>query len=200
MAKISALTDTFDVADAAKWSGYGGSVTVSGGLLSIAANFTGLATVTADWDATGSSIFVEVVNGGWLQLTNGADDRAMVFADVNDTSLFLQTYQAGVFAGSDDIAYSTTTHRWWRLRMDAAATNVFLDTAPDGATWTQRLTLGITPTGNYATTTLVSLRSGGSNPVTMDNVNTPPGGGGGGGAVPVVVRAPQAAAIHAGVW
>ena len=25
MAKISALTDTFDVADAAKWSGYGGS-------------------------------------------------------------------------------------------------------------------------------------------------------------------------------
>ena len=63
--------------------------------LSIAANFTGLATVTADWDATGSSIFVEVVNGGWLQLTNGADDRAMVFADVNDTSLFLQTYQAG---------------------------------------------------------------------------------------------------------
>ncbi len=199
MAKTSALTDTFDTADGAKWSGYGGSVTVSGGQLSIAANFTGLVTAAADWDATGSEVFVEVVNGGWLQIANSADDSVRVFADVNDTTLFMQTYQGGAFSSSNSIAYNTTTHRWWRIRMDAAAVTVFLDTAPDGATWTQRLSQAITPTGNYATSTSVSLRSGGTNPVLIDNVNTAPGGGGGG--VPqYLVATPSQAAHRASSW
>ena len=199
MAKTSALTDTFDTADGAKWSGYGGSVTVSGGQLSIAANFTGLVTAAADWDATGSEVFVEVVNGGWLQIANSADDSVRVFADVNDTTLFMQTYQGGAFSSSNSIAYNTTTHRWWRIRMDAAAVTVFLDTAPDGATWTQRLSQAITPVGNYATSTSVLLRSGGTNPVLIDNVNTAPGGGGGG--VPqYLVATPSQAALRASSW
>lgn len=199
MAKTSALTDTFDTADGAKWSGYGGSVTVSGGQLSIAANFTGLVTAAADWDATGSEVFVEVVNGGWLQIANAADDSVRVFADVGDTTLFMQTYQGGAFSSSDSIAYNTTTHRWWRIRMDAAAVTVFLDTAPDGATWTQRLSQAITPVGNYATSTSVLLRSGGTNPVLIDNVNTAPGGGGGG--VPqYLVATPSQAAHRASSW
>lgn len=199
MAKTSALTDTFDTADGAKWSGYGGSVTVSGGQLSIAANFTGLVTAAADWDATGSEVFVEVVNGGWLQIANAADDSVRVFADVGDTTIFMQTYQGGAFSSSNSIAYNTTTHRWWRIRMDAAAVTVFLDTAPDGATWTQRLSQAITPTGNYATSTSVLLRSGGTNPVLIDNVNTAPGGGGGG--VPqYLVATPSQAAHRASSW
>lgn len=199
MAKTSALTDTFDTADGAKWSGYGGSVTVSGGQLSIAANFTGLVTAAADWDATGSEVFVEVVNGGWLQIANAADDSVRVFADVGDTTIFMQTYQGGAFSSSNSIAYNTTTHRWWRIRMDAAAVTVFLDTAPDGATWTQRLSQAITPVGNYATSTSVLLRSGGTNPVLIDNVNTAPGGGGGG--VPqYLVATPSQAAHRASSW
>lgn len=200
MAKTSALTDTFDTADGAKWSGYGGSVTVSGGQLSIAANFTGLVTAAADWDATGSEVFVEVVNGGWLQIANSADDSVRVFADVNDTTLFMQTYQGGAFSSSNSIAYNTTTHRWWRIRMDAAAVTVFLDTAPDGATWTQRLSQAITPVGNYATSTSVLLRSGGTNPVLIDNVNTPPGGDGQAGSTRGIRVAPSQAAHRASSW
>lgn len=169
--KISTLVDNFATQDTAKWTGFG-STAVSGGQLVCSATFNSI-TSLATYDATESGIYVEVptsAGSARISIRTSVGDRLVAFEESGQ--LFFQTNTNGSFTSSDNLTYNATTHRWWRLRVSNNQRFGYLDTAPDGTTWTNRFTVLINPTGNYATTAQATLGSGAAVGAVFDNFNT----------------------------
>jgi hypothetical protein len=95
------------------------------------------------WDLTKGPVMAKVVNaievsGESTEIVLANDpmdgDHTLKIA-VEGSSLYL-AYKGSGSQDADTVTYSSTTHLWWRLRVDA--TNVYWETAPDGYTWTIR--------------------------------------------------------------
>ena len=148
--KMATLTDAFPgtSVDTTKWTAFpaaGGSVGVSGGLLSLtdtasAALFSVLQS-NAAYDLTGSYLLAQLASAG----TQAASTLALmkIQADANNSAQILvqngqlacQHQVAGSFGAFLATAtYSATAHKWLRLR--EASGTLFYEYSADGAAWT----------------------------------------------------------------
>lgn len=95
-------------------------------------------------DMTNRRARVEVV-----QATNSSSWANTVFALAGDDGwyrfltehgqLYMEQYVNGTgSSGATPIAYSSTTHRHWRIRHDPSNDTVYWETSSDGSTWTVR--------------------------------------------------------------
>jgi hypothetical protein len=132
------------------------------------------------YDLTSNGAYVQVVDFGnqsivthsvYLQFS--LDSNNSIWIQAMNNQLAAKKLVAGVqnYIGSA-ITLDTTAHRW--LRIHESGGTLYFDTAPDGATWTNRWSL----TNPFAITSMsVKLRSG-SNPESsgsygiFDNFNT----------------------------
>lgn len=153
-AKTATVTDDFASYNSTKWAYQLGNATVTGGQLQVVLpttatydNFLSTGDVTF-YDLTSSSVMVELV-----QAPNASAPSAQVYFMVTDQPYLTaatnyEAFQVGdggnvtfkeLVAGvadSTNIAYSSTNHRWLRLRESGGT--IFWDTSPDGVTWTNR--------------------------------------------------------------
>ncbi|HEY8593305.1 MAG TPA: hypothetical protein VIL42_10650 [Sphingomicrobium sp.] len=102
------------------------------------------------YDITGGSIYLNVQASGTLSIGQevhfgfrSASDGYFIFRD--NTTLYLYRRVAGANTSVGSVAYSATTHRWWRLRHNSADDTVHLETAtstaanpPASGDWTSR--------------------------------------------------------------
>jgi hypothetical protein len=105
----------------------------------------------------------------------GERDHLEIGLDYGDgtgsPSLYLEEASGATIIGQADVPYDATQMRYWRLR--GAAGRLYIDTSPDGATWTNqldaaaqidlheaKLTIGA---GNYAFTSATTVRFGSIN-------------------------------------
>lgn len=183
--ELSSLTDDFSSAfiNPFHWQGSGG-VTQSGGQLSLpcASSPAGLVS-TYGYDLTGQHVAVHVT--GVPTDTNGGTYTALSFYVDDDNQLVVeklggQLHAASIVAGvvdSSDTTWNAVSMAWWRVRETSG--QVFLETSPDGTTWTARKTV---TTPAYATSGRARLSCGftGTEPspgsATMDDFNLYTGG------------------------
>lgn len=163
MAKIETLVDAFNgtTLNSALWSPFtSGSATLTYSSSGASCNFPTSSTSSTDgditsqssYDLTGSYVFQQVpqVLGG-----SHCDSNFTVRVISNNGNNILQwQVEAGtIFAihvkGGTQVnvwsaTYSSTTHKWWRIREGAGAGaggtagTVYWDTSTDGTTWTNR--------------------------------------------------------------
>lgn len=160
MPSLSTLVDNFnDGTIGANWGNAYGGVTESGGKAHVpcTTGFAGFQTAYS-WTFAGAALYVAVITVPAASTATEAYASVFVNApnidDTGDplygcrigfvintvTGLLRCQSDTGYFdAGSVNITYSGTTHKFLRLREDG--TNVYWDTSPDGTTWTNRRTL-----------------------------------------------------------
>lgn len=139
---VETLTDNFDdnSIDTAKWTATAG-VTETGQRLEISsASVAELRSVRA-YDLVGSAVHVKVpqvanAGGSSLDFTTFRLIRGGQFAEIrHNNTVGTVTFRAVVGGVTTNLpTYSAVDHLWWRIRADA--TDIFFETAPDGATWT----------------------------------------------------------------
>lgn len=188
MALMQTLKDDFATGslDAAKWTGSYGTVTVTSGQLNMStlANqsyYSGFNSV-ASYDLSGSFLLVEVVNAGNqalpslenypCQLVKDASNKLSWYINNGSISAIKTIAAVGTLNGTT--SYSSTTHRWLRIRESGGTT--FWDYSANGKTWTTLYSvanpfaltvLTADPAfGNYGTTEAAST-------TIWDNINYP---------------------------
>src|SRR5262249_42205206 len=99
---------------------------------------------TGTWDVTNRGASVEVV-----QATAGRADTAMAVC-INNQNFYLMEVESGrlYFAqvvaavrSETSVAFSATTHHFWRIRHDGPTDTIRFETSSDGATWTTQRSL-----------------------------------------------------------
>jgi hypothetical protein len=160
MPSLSTLIDNFnDGVIGANWGNAYGGVTESGGKAHVpcTTGFAGFQTAYS-WTFAGATLYVAVTTVPAASTATEAYASVFVnapnIADTGDplygcrvgfvintvTGLLRCQSDTGYFdAGSVNITYSSTSHKFVRLHEDG--TNVYWDTSPDGSTWTNRRTL-----------------------------------------------------------
>jgi hypothetical protein len=160
MPSLSTLQDNFnDGVIAPDWGNSYGGVTESAGKAHVpcTTSFAGYQTAYS-WTLAGASFYVAVTTVPAASTATEAYASVFVNAPgIGDAAGPLYGYRIGFVintvtgqlrckndsgyfdAGSVDITYNATTHKFLRLREDG--TNVYWDTSPDGTTWTNRRTL-----------------------------------------------------------
>lgn len=160
MPSLSTLIDNFNAGSIGpNWGNSYGGASQSGGKAHVpcTTGFAGFQTAYS-WTMAGASFFVAVttvpaastateayasvfVNAPGIGDAGGPQEGYRIGFVINTvTGLLRCKNDTGYFdAGSVDITYSSTTHKFLRLREDG--TNVYWDTSPDGTTWTNRRTL-----------------------------------------------------------
>lgn len=189
MPLIGALVDNFnDGIVGPEWGNAYGGVTEVGGRARVpcTTGYAGYQTGYA-YTLTNSSVYLQVpVVPALSTATAEAIACMMIISGTAGTrlgfvinavgNLLRCKSEVGYFdAGSVDIAYSNTTHRWLRIRETGG--NVLWDTSPDGTTWTNRRTLA-TPAWVTAAVDTLALDlfthrdAGTADFAEYDNVNT----------------------------
>jgi hypothetical protein len=155
MPSLSTLTDNFnDSTIGANWGNSYGGVSESGGKAHVPCGngYAGYQTAYS-WTLAGATFYVAVTTVP--AASTATEAYASVFVNHPDigtngtrigfiintvTGQLRCKNDVGYFdAGSVDITYNATDHKFLRLREDG--TNVYWDTSPDGTTWTNRRTL-----------------------------------------------------------
>lgn len=196
MPSLSTLIDNFnDGAIGPNWGNSYGGVTETGGQAHIpcTTSYAGYQTAYS-WTMAGASFYVAVTSIPAAStateayigvLVNSPDvetsGNRIGFIINSVTGLLRCKNDTGYFdAGSVDITYSPTTHKFVRLREDG--TNVYWDTSPDGTTWTNRRTLATpawvtTSVDNCALDMSTHRDAGTTDEATLDLFNTLNDGG-----------------------
>lgn len=155
MPSLSTLIDNFnDGTVGANWGNSYGGVSESAGKAHVpcGTGYAGYQTAYS-WTLAGATFYVAVTTVP--AASTATEAYASVFVNHPDiatngtrigfvintvTGQLRCKNDVGYFdAGSVDLTYNATTHKFLRLREDG--TNVYWDTSPDGATWTNRRTL-----------------------------------------------------------
>jgi hypothetical protein len=191
-AKAETLVDTFGSFDAAKWVARG-VATVTGGRVSIAtptASEQALSSV-AKYDLTNSSVVVELVTknpgtgpsicGMYVQGAQAPYGSNLIGIFVEGTNVRYRYHLGG---SDNDVSetYSSTNHRWLRLRANsntgAGGGTVYWDTSDDGIHWlTKRTFTAPIHLLNYLNVMLINWNYGSdvtSGTTLFDNFNSPP--------------------------
>ena len=126
----------------------GCTVTETGGVLVFAFDDTGndRCQVKSEhlYDLTDSEVRIDV--GGafdgpetlsWFQFEQRADTSTRLEIEIDDGFLDLGQRVDGVDTHFASLPFDPVAHRWWRIR--GAAGRVYLETSPDGTSWTARL-------------------------------------------------------------
>jgi hypothetical protein len=179
--KIATFTDDFTAGiSATNWNSSG--TTASAGQVSLAINSGIYASIDTNtkrrFDLKDSSVFMQWVslptfgasNECFLEMITDASNSISVYRSGSNSGVTLRTKVGGV---STTIA-GTNTDSWWRLRESGG--NVYLDTSPDGTTWTQLLTKAHTLTTQQLASMYLNINAGdygslGAKTVVIDNVN-----------------------------
>lgn len=152
MPSLTTLVDNFnDGVIGPDWGNSYGGVTESGGVAHVpcTTGFAGLQTAYS-WTFAGASLFVKVPAVPAASTATEAYCGVLVNGDPSGTrigftikavgNLLRMQSDSGYFdAAAVEITYDPVAHAFLRLREDG--TNVYWDTSPDGATWTNRRTL-----------------------------------------------------------
>ncbi|GAB2718215.1 hypothetical protein [Streptomyces bullii] len=152
MPSLSTLVDNFnDGVIAPDWGNSYGGVSESGGLAHVpcTTGFAGYQTAYA-WTLAGASFFVKVASVPAASTATEAYCGILVNGDASGTrigftikavgNLLRMQSDSGYFdPDAVEITYDPVAHAFLRLREDGS--NVYWDTSPDGATWTNRRTL-----------------------------------------------------------
>ncbi|MFF1684601.1 hypothetical protein [Streptomyces sp. NPDC058254] len=159
MPLLTTLIDNFnDGVIGANWGNSYGGVTESGGKAHVpcTTGYAGYQTAYS-WTLAGASFYVAVTTVP--AASTATEAYASVFVNAPDIATsgvrigFVINVVTGQLKCSSEtayfdaaavaITYSSTTHKFLRLREDG--TNVYWDTSPDGTTWTNRRTLATPP-------------------------------------------------------
>ena len=179
---VSALVETCSTAlDSAIWTGSAG-ITVSGGVASF--NLTAYTSLTSvrNYKVAGSSIVMHTttfpdaaVNTSYyagIRISpygNGGSDFYGIYYHGDGTISFERTGTSIVSA-----TLNTTNHQWLRIRDDS--TNIYLETSPDGSTWTVGRTLSGAelPAWRAQTGLQVVIEGGNGGTWVIDDINNAP--------------------------
>jgi len=187
--KIATLTDDFSTGalDTTKWLLWtAGTASVSGGQLRVVSNtdWSGGIESVSRYDLTGSSFMVEVVSTSaasvyedtYINILASTGNGVGIDIEMTNGSggITLGSFVGGTYTARGTVTYDPVTMRWARLR--EASGTVYMDTAPDGKTWTQRASWVVS--GVALTSVTASLGAGGdsngASPAIFDNVNLVP--------------------------
>lgn len=99
---------------------------------------------SGNYDFTGSYLYIETIEHP--STSTNANSAMYVHTDSNNwfrwvkeaSTLYAQRNNAGVQATLFSVAFSSTDHKWWRIREDRGV--VYYDTSPDRYTWTNHTT------------------------------------------------------------
>lgn len=193
MAKLETLTDSYPSLDTGKWNVIATSAVTGGRMRQTPASQNNYSIVESQslYQLDESYALVEVysLGAGWtnsnetilrIYQTNGSNDMQ---AWVGGSTLYFRIRTSGTAVHSWNVAYSSTDHRWWRIREVSGTT--YFDTSPNGTTWTNR-TSAATPAWVGTTDTCkvrmqtgwFSTGSAGSPAYSeWDNFNVPPSSG-----------------------
>lgn len=189
MPSLSSLVDNFnDNTIGPEWGDSYGGVTETGGRARIplaAATYAGYQTGRA-WTLAGATVYLKIPTLPAISTGTDVGVHFMVTSAVAGTALGFKinvvTGMLRMQANVDyydptavEITYSATDHLWLRLREDG--TNIYWDTSPDGATWTNRRTLAtpawVTTAVDTCALDLYGYRDTGvTDYAEYDNVNT----------------------------
>ncbi|MEU4154764.1 hypothetical protein [Streptomyces antimycoticus] len=155
MPALSGLVDNFnDGVIGSNWGNSYGGVTETGGRARVPCTTTRAGYQTGySWTLGGSSLYAKVVTvpapstattataSVWVDAPDVATSGNRVGFTIKAVAGTLRMHSdlGGTDPSAVEIAYSPTTHAFLRLREDGV--NVYWDTSPDGATWTNRRTL-----------------------------------------------------------
>lgn len=139
--KAETLTDNFNSADTAKWSGFGADATVANGVLSVSCT-SAYATVYSNlsYDLTESHVAVQAVS---VPNGVGGSTSATLSVKVSNGNELQITAEGGqlllrekVASVNSDVAlpYDNVAHSWWRIRESAGT--IYWETSADSQTWT----------------------------------------------------------------
>ncbi len=141
MAKVHTLTDDFATESTAKWSGFGSSIYVSNGQLTLEPTneYPTLYSQVA-YDLTDSSITIELVQAP--SQGNGSIEAGVAAqVSIGNSVSFLVTgavllMRESVAGANNDtqVTYDSLQHRWLRIR--EAAGTVYWETSSDATSWT----------------------------------------------------------------
>ena len=183
LSKMEALVSDFDAGiDAGLWVKSGGNtaeITASGGAVRIdhiVSEYNFLSSVSP-YDLTGSYLYAKFADFGdqgvsghrstlgvWIDGSNRID--VLVGENIIDVAYF-----AGSGTDLGAITLDTTAHRWCRIRESNGT--IYVDTAPDGSTWTNRWSVA-NPWPVTAMYAYLWAGGGGADYGVFDNVNTTP--------------------------
>lgn len=198
---VSTLTDAFSTIDTGKWtpdgaSGY--SITSDSGAAKLeyatAAYASAYLTSVDTYNLIGSQAVVEIPDIGTV-LTDTTSAARLYFLDQSDPNnsnmrlyvsanygIVAQLNNSGSLDynnGTGSGTYSTTTHRWLRIRESSGT--IYFDTSPDGSSWTNAHSFATSLVAWDLTNVLISLEvqrgaGAGGSPgyVKFDNFNLPP--------------------------
>ncbi|MET7924740.1 hypothetical protein ABZT43_12240 [Streptomyces sp. NPDC005349] len=152
MPSLSTLQDNFnDSVIGPNWGDSYGAATETGGRARVACTTGSAGYQTAySWTMAGASFFVKVVTVPSASTATSAYCGVFMNGDASGTRLGFTIKAVGNLlrmqsdtgfadASAVEIPYDPVAHAFLRLREDG--TNVYWDTSPDGATWTNRRTL-----------------------------------------------------------
>lgn len=197
---FNALTETFASAlDSTKWAGSGGLTTTGGAESFDLTGYTELHSVR-NYSMTDATLCYRIVtfpadNGAYYagvricQYSNSGSDFLGVYFGGNGSGGQISYERTGTTA--QVAALDTTNHAWVRIRDDSSGSgNIFLETAPDGITWTTQRTLSGTdiPSWRGNTGLQVVFEGGNAGTFVFDDVNN----------APVATNAPAGSASGAG--
>lgn len=187
------VQDSFDDGsiDSARWSASqtNGTVTESGGTLNMTpAASNGSVSLSLNSIETksllDSMIFAEVPqvvgSGGSVgqRLEAKKDGSNKISWILEGTTLAASYKNAGTTTTVASVTYSSTAHRWWRIRESGGT--IYWDTSSDGSSWTQQASLATSsifaPTSVMVSFYVETWGSGSSSPGTakFDNLNISP--------------------------
>lgn len=139
--KVQTLTDDFTSQDTAKWSGYGGNVTVVSGQLNIVCTSSYSSLTSADqFTLKDSLVSVEVP-----QVPNvgtGTTSAYLIYADITTGYRVHMAWQGGqLYTGytnvggtnNTNLTYNATAHAVWRIRESGGQT--YWEASSNGTTW-----------------------------------------------------------------
>lgn len=186
MPALHTLVDDFnDGVRAAVWADTYGSVTEANGMVTIVADANWCAMATApSWSLVNSSAFAQVAPARGGSVSNQAYSTMYLYqAGLAGTRLIFSHAVNGdtIRFGSDvdywdptsvALPYDPVAMAWWRFR--EAAGQVYMETSPDGQTWTIRHQVA-TPTWATGEDLILAFEphdAGGTGVMTIDNVNT----------------------------
>lgn len=203
MAKFESLTDQFKTTalQPSLWTLFTDATTLPTATYNLGVNtqfnFPVSTTVATDidltsvttWDLTNSYVLLNVQAVPTAASAADADFRVQTAANnwirwvQEGGTLFAQYDVAGAKSTPFSVAYSSTTHAWWRIRegtgagAGGTAGNVYWDTSVDGKNWTQQATAATPITVTALTQFIGGIGTGtAASPgtFTFSNYNTPP--------------------------
>lgn len=194
MPSISALVDTFDSFDSAKWPNSYGDYSVTGGKGRIVTTpnvFGGFMTAASysvpDGAALSARVVVNALNGATtdcyaamriMPTTPSGTDFGMM-ADRISGNLVCENRVNYDDAAATSVAFSSTSMAFWRIRRSGS--NILCETAPEASegtpgTWTTRRTVAVPSWMSTATNLTVLLEAyrnnGTAGNVDWDYINT----------------------------